>query len=290
MLQKGWAVSAVLLCVIVIFTILTAGYQPKPVLIGRFAEFLIPALLTLYLLILLYSARIIIDVIASFLLGNRQRGGWRGNSWAVLIGYVIAAILIVLLIRTMALQRMMGALEAVVTSTASILRIGQAEQAKSTVSAESPYLFYYIAIVFSAIVLVSFTLLLGGVRTAYRWALEERSTINPDALRRETLQVVQRAARELRITDDYRATILNCYREMCRVLSLHGFRTELYETASEFSGSVSRKLSLGGDSVRGLTLLFEEARYSDHQMDDPKRAEALNQLESLERSLGDLGG
>ena len=279
-----------LLCVIVIFTILTAGYQPKPVLIGRFAEFLIPALLTIYLFILLYSARIIMDVLASFLLGNRQQGAPRGNSWAVLIGYAIGAVLIVLLIRSMAMQSIMGAVEAAVTSTASFLKIGQGEQVKSAVSAVSPYLFYYIAIVFGAIVLISFVLLLGGVRTAYRWTREERSTMNPDALRRETLEVVQRAARELKITDDYRGTILSCYREMCRVLSLHGFKTELHETASEFSRTVSHKLGLGGESVRGLTLLFEEARYSHHQIDNAKRAEALNQLERLERSLGDGAG
>ena len=289
MLQKGWAASVVLLCVIVIFTILTAGFQPKPILIGRFAEFLIPALLTIYLFILLYSARIIMDVLAGFLLGNRQQGAPRGNSWAVLVGYAIGAVLIVLLIRSMALQSIMGAVEAAVSSTASFLRIGQGEQAKSLVSTESPYLFYYIAIVFGAIVLVSFVLLLGGVRTAYRWTREERSLIDPDVLRRETLQVVQRAARELKVTGDYRGTILNCYREMCRVLSLHGFRSELYETAGEFSRTVSQKLGLGGESVRGLTLLFEEARYSDHWIDDDKRAEALNQLESLERSLDDVG-
>jgi hypothetical protein len=75
---------------------------------------------------------------------------------------------------------------------------------------------------------------------------------------------------------------------MCRVLSLHGFRTEFYETASEFSRSIADKLGLGGESVRGLTLLFEEARYSDHQINKAKRAEALNQLESLERSLANV--
>jgi hypothetical protein len=72
---------------------------------------------------------------------------------------------------------------------------------------------------------------------------------------------------------------------MCRVLLLHGFKTELYETASEFSRSISDKLGLERESVKGLTSLFEEARYSNHQIDNAKRTEALNQLETLERSL-----
>jgi len=285
--QKGWAASAVLLCIIVIFTILAAGSQPKPVLIGRFAEFLLPALLTIYLLVLLYSARVIMELLASFFLGNRQQGNPRGNSWAVVIGYAIGAILILLLIRSVALQSIMGAIQTAVTATSSILRIGQGIRTQP-VASTSPYLLYYIAIIFSGIVLVSFALLIGGVHKAYCWALDERSIINPDNIRQETLQVIQRAARELKVTDDYRTTILNCYREMCRVLSLNGFETELYETASEFARTVSNKLGLAGDSVKGLTSLFEEARYSDHRIDNAKRANALNQLETLERSLANV--
>jgi len=284
MVQKGWAASAALLCIIVIFTVLAAGSHPKPVLIGYFAELLIPGLLTIYFLVLLYSARTIIDMLASFLLGNRRQDSGRGKSWMVVIGYAIGTVLIVILIRSAAILNLIGAVENAITAT-SALRSGQGLPAPLASSATNPYLFYYVVLIFVGIVIVSFSLLLGGIHTAYRWVREERSTLNPDHLRRETLRVVQQTAKDLRVTDDYRGTILNCYREMCRVLSLHGFQTEFYETASEFSKTVSGKLGLGGDFVRGLTLLFEEARYSDHSIDTAKRAEALTQLESLDRSL-----
>jgi uncharacterized membrane protein len=286
MVRKGWAASAALLCVIVIFTILAAGYRPKPVLIGDFAEFLIPALLTIYLLVLLYSARAIMELLASFLLGNRQRDDSRGRSWMVVIGYAVGTILIILLVRSAALANLLGVVEKAVAATSAALTAGQSLPAQRTVSAASRYVFYYIVLIFVAIVVASFSLLIGGVHTAYRWVREERFPVDREKLRLETLQVVQRAAKDLIATDDYRGTILNCYREMCNVLSVHGFHTELHETASEFSRAVSAKLGLGGESVRGLTLLFEEARYSDHAMGNAKRAEALNQLESLERSLG----
>ncbi len=286
--QKGWAASAALLGIIVIFTVLSIGSQPKAVVIGGFAEFLIPALLTIYLLALLYSARVIIDALASFFLGRRQSENLGGKSWSIIIGYAIGAILIFILFRTLALQHFLAAFQAAVTATGSILKIGTALPAQPAGSTTNPYFFYYIAVIFSAIVLVSFALFIGGIHRAYSWVHEDRSSINTETARRETLQVVQRAARELRATDDYRATILSCYREMCRVLSLHGYKTELHETASEFSRNVSDKLGLGGDSVRGLTLLFEEARYSDHLIDKAKRAVALSELESLEQSLSSV--
>jgi len=285
--QRERVASAALLCIIVVFTIFASRFRSEPILIGSLAQFLLPALLTIYLLILVYSARIIMDLLASFLLGKKEEGSARRRSWMVVIGYAVGTILFILLIRSAgALQNLLGAVATAVAATASALKLGQGSTAQAAASPPSPYVIYYILLIFIAIVLVSFTLLIGGLHTAYRWAREDDFPLNPQGVKSEALRVIQRAARDLRLTDDYRATILNCYREMCRVLSLHGFQSEFYETAGEFSRSISDKLGLGGESIRGLTLLFEEARYSDHRINDAKRAEALNELETLERSLG----
>jgi len=72
---------------------------------------------------------------------------------------------------------------------------------------------------------------------------------------------------------------------MCNVLLDCGFRIAPTQTASEFARNVSIRLGLGGSAVNGLTFLFEEARYSNHQIDDSRRADAISQLENLERSL-----
>jgi hypothetical protein len=284
MLQKGLIVSGILVCVIVVFTALAAGSQPKPILIGDFAQYIFPALLTISLLMVVYYARIIIYAIASFLLGRRETQGTGGKSWAVLIGYLIATITIILVIRSAAMQRLIGAVETAAAFTSAALRLGQLSPL--TAASPNPYLFYYVLLVFIAIVLVSFALIFAGLHKAYSWAREERAPLPKDAIRRDALVVVQRAARDLKLAGDYRETILNCYRQMCHVLSLHGFQIKLYETASEFSSAVSSKLGLGGDSVKSLTFLFEEARYSDHQLDGTKRAKALDQLQSLEHLLG----
>jgi hypothetical protein len=284
--QHGWIASAVLVCLIAIFTAFAAGSEPKPVLIGDFAQYIIPTLLTICLLVVLYNARVIIQAIAASLLRRRELEAATGKSWMAVLGYVIGIILIIVLIRSVAMQRIIGAVQAAIVATSAALRIG-GSSLPAGVSSPSLYLYYYIVLVFGAIVLVSFGLLIGGLRTAYSWAREERALPSIETVRQEALMVVQRATKNLRFAGDYRETILNCYRQMCHALSRHGFQIELSETASEFSNSVSSKLGLGGDSVRYLTFLFEEARYSDHQIDDTKRANALNQLESLEHILGE---
>jgi uncharacterized membrane protein len=184
------------------------------------------------------------------------------------------------------MQRIIGAVQAALAVTSAALRIGQGAPFAAG-SSPNLYLYYYILLVFGAIVLVSFGLLIGGLQMAQRWAREERAFQSIETARHGALMAVQRAAMNLRLAGDYKETILNCYRQMCHVLSHHGFQIVAHETASEFSDSVSSRLGLGGDSVRGLTFLFEEARYSDHQIDDAKRAKALNQLESLEHLLGE---
>ena len=286
MLEKNQIVSAILLCAIVVFTVFAVGASPKPVLIESFAQYLLPAILTIYLLLLVYSARMIMDLIAYFLLGKKQ-GERRGKSWISIIGYAIGTILLIFILRSRVLTNLVGIAETFIAAT-SALKTAHSFNAPA-ISAPSLYVINYLIIAFATIILVSFALLIGGIHTAYRWARDDRVPLTSDQVKLETLRVIQRTVRDLRLTDDRRATILNCYREMCRVLSLHGFQTELHETASEFSRAVSEKLGLGSDSVKHLTSLFEEARYSDHRIDDGKCVQALNQLETLERSLNSNG-
>jgi len=283
MLEKNQIASAILLCAIVVLTVFAVGASPKSVLIGSFAQYLLPAILTIYLLLLVYSARMIMDFIASFLLGKKEAER-RGKSWMSMIGYAIGTILLIFILRSGALTNLAGIAKTLLGAT-STLKTTHGFTAPAT-SAPSLYVINYLILAFAAIILVSFALFIGGIHTAYRWARDDDHVpLTSDKIKLETLRVIQRTVRELRLTDDRRATILNCYREMCRVLSLHGIQTEIHETASEFSRVVSEKLGLGSDSVKYLTLLFEEARYSDHQIDDGKCAQALNQLETLERSL-----
>jgi hypothetical protein len=279
--------SAALLCLIAIFTAFTVGAAPRPSLIGAFAQYLLPAILTVYLLAVLANARAIIELLASFLLANRKQEPSSGKSLAVILGYAIGIVLVFLLVRTtVVFQIIMGALQTAVTLTTAALHMTQTQRPTQPGGLSiNPLVYYYTLMIFGTLVVVSLTLVSGGLLTAYNWAREDHMPPKTEAARRDALRVVQRAAMSLRLTGDYREAILKCYRQMCQVLSDHGFNIGLQETASEFSESISHKLELGSDSVRGLTFLFEEARYSNHQIDNAKRVTALSELESLERSL-----
>jgi len=103
------------------------------------------------------------------------------------------------------------------------------------------------------------------------------------------LQAVQQARAKLKASEKYYETILDCYKQMCRVLSDSGHSIRPTETPREFAQSVSKKLELGTDSVLGLTFLFEEARYSNHRIGDEKKELAVNYLGSLEQVLLSVG-
>jgi len=154
-----------------------------------------------------------------------------------------------------------------------------------TASSINPALYYYTVFIFLGIVLVSVTLFFGSLRTAYSWAREDLRSVKSTTLRREALDIVRRAAQGLKTTGEYREVILRCYKQMCEVLAEDGFSIGTNETAREFSKDVSMKLKVGGDAVRSLTFLFEEARYSAHPIENSKRDAALNELGILERAL-----
>ena len=285
--QRELIVPAALLFVIALFTAFTASAAPRPPVIGVFAQYLLAASLTIYLLVVLVNARGIIEALAAFILGNRRQNNSNGKSLLVILGYALGVILLLILLRSAgAFQTILGVFQTAVNLTKAALHIPQSQQfTQPGVASINPFAYYYTVIIFGVTVVVALTLFLGGVHKAYEWAREEHAPLEALAAKREALGVVQKAVMNLRLAADYREAILRCYKQMCQVLAEHGFDIGLQETAREFSENISHKLELGSDAIRSLTFLFEEARYSSHQIADSKRAIALSQLENLERSL-----
>jgi uncharacterized membrane protein HdeD (DUF308 family) len=285
--ERELIVPAALLCLIALFTAFTVSAAPRPPLIGALAQYLLAACLTIYLLVVLVNARGIIESFAAFILGNRKQASSNGKSLAAILGYAIGIILLFILLRdARVFQTMLDIFQTAVNLATASLHITQSQQfTQPNFSSINPFAYYYTLIIFCTTVVVALTLFLGGVHKAYQWAREEYAPLKAEAAKREALGVVHKTVTTLRLTGDYRETILRCYKQMCQVLSEHGLNIGIQETAREFSENISRKLELGSDAIRSLTFLFEEARYSDHPIDDSKRAEAVSQLENLERSL-----
>ena len=100
------------------------------------------------------------------------------------------------------------------------------------------------------------------------------------AMTEEVGQTIQRALDDMTSGTDVRSSIMRCYRDMCRLASHHGIADEEHLTPREFERLVGAKLPIADDKLRELILIFEEARYSDHDLSDEMR----------ERALGALGG
>ena len=269
------------------FTAFQAGSQLHPAMIGAFAQYLVPGLLTIYLLVLVVNAKVIMNILAILFRGGRKQRSSGNPLWGM-IGYAIVIVLLVILVRsTTAVPRIIRAVVSAVGATMSALHMTtEAQQITRPVASTSgSFLLYYTLIIFGTVIIVSFALFLGGLRTAYGLTGEEPMPQKIASARLEAMKVLQRAASDLKLTGDYQEVILNCYRQMCHVLSDRGFKITPEQTASEFSDRISYKLGLGGHAVKALTFLFEEARYSDHSIDDARRAQAINQLDSLQRSL-----
>jgi hypothetical protein len=280
-----------LLAIILALSGSMARAAPGSPLIGVLAPVVVPALMTLYLILLLVNSKWIVEAFAAFLMSRPKKEGDKTNFLAVILAYAIVIVLAVALLRLGLIQRAVTFLQ---QSASSLSQAG----GQSLTTPEGPNLSptsialeYYSIVMLVAIVLASLCLGVLGFHRALTYVGGFPATKEDEQLRREALQAVKQALASLKETGKYHDTILECYRQMCKILSDEGFVIAPIQTAREFASDVSGRLSLGRDFVTGLTFLFEEARYSDHPIDDEKRKLAVNELQSLQRALAsNVGG
>jgi len=83
--------------------------------------------------------------------------------------------------------------------------------------------------------------------------------------------------------EDVRTAIVLCYSRMVGALAVRGVLREKATTPREFYRKYTAKTGFSSKSMKGLTLLFEEAVYSEHPMGEEHRKRALGLLtEGLE--------
>lgn len=295
MLRKQTALLIGLTAIVLILTGSAVRGRANSSALGVLAPVIIPALFTLYLIVVLAYGRAIIEILAAFLIsGPRNEGRHMVSLLATIFAWAMVLSMIGLLVRY---QRELAQIMVNVLQQAGgffLSTLGVSPQtiqmeAASNASATNMMLFYYTIVVFGAIVLVSFSLLFAAVHKAYKDARSTTTAVAESGPRQQALKVVQEALTNLEGSERYHEIIVRCYKQMCEILFDRGYVIGAAETAREFAENVSSKLDLGVDSVRGLTFLFEEARYSDHRIGDEKREMALNHLNSLELALESVG-
>jgi len=134
-----------------------------------------------------------------------------------------------------------------------------------------------------------------GVMYLRRWrtiSLAEYGTSSAER-EEEAKRTIERAIRELYAGDDFRSVIIRTYQQMCLLLVNSPIKNERFLTPRELAALIVARLGWPEMPVEELTGLFEEAKYSDHPMDEEGKEKAIRCLteirETLEKGAGEIG-
>ncbi len=101
----------------------------------------------------------------------------------------------------------------------------------------------------------------------------------------EALEEGERVLYDITLTDDVREAIFKAYRRFLAVMDAYGYSKGEPATAREFASQVRKAISVDPESLNEFTTIFEEARYSDHEMSLAYRDRALVAFSSLRESV-----
>ena len=102
----------------------------------------------------------------------------------------------------------------------------------------------------------------------------------------EAKAVLDAAVRSLYAGEDPRSTIIRTYQQMCLLVQAGKLDEEPYLTPREFADKAVTALGWKKAPLEDLTLLFEEARYSDHMLGSEQKERAISSFARVRDGLG----
>jgi len=143
----------------------------------------------------------------------------------------------------------------------------------------------WFSIAFLGLVVVGGLVLVQSVRIALK-ETSEMSLQDLQVRQTEGLQATQEAIRLIDDkTADPRSRIISCFQYMLGAMSRLGVPISSDQTARELEQAIRSTLALRGAAVGELTQLFEEARYSLHEINEEDSEHAHHCLESIAEEL-----
>ncbi len=106
-----------------------------------------------------------------------------------------------------------------------------------------------------------------------------------EAVTQETIGAIRDGYRDLREGDDFRSSILACYRRLCEVFDPKASISHRQLTARELRERMIEQFSRAVRPITTLTGLFEEARYSSHEISVEMKDTAIKALREIEDYL-----
>lgn len=135
-------------------------------------------------------------------------------------------------------------------------------------------LLFYLAFLFFAGIIIY------AIFSNARLRKEHKGTEN-----KEFKKYVEQALDTVKMGEDVRGAILRAYKEMERMMRVHGIVAERFYTPREFEEFALAHLNVSSEPVRILVRLFETARYSAHRMGEGDRNDAVNALEVIKSEI-----
>ncbi len=132
----------------------------------------------------------------------------------------------------------------------------------------------WFGIAFLGLLVVSSVIIIRGFKVS--WDESKRVISLVPALETEGKSAVEDAIRilESEETLDPRTRIIQCYQRMIQAVQHLGAPVTSDQTARELETAIRKMLLLKGPSIHGLTMLFEEARYSLHLITEKEGEQA----------------
>ena len=98
-------------------------------------------------------------------------------------------------------------------------------------------------------------------------------------------QIFSYTAELLAAGDEVREAIFNCYESLSGVLMRHRFLRRDFETVREFENAIRQALPIREEALVALDSMFEEARYSKHELRSEHQQQAQDALRAV---LGEI--
>ncbi|MCK5397750.1 MAG: DUF4129 domain-containing protein [Thermoplasmata archaeon] len=109
-----------------------------------------------------------------------------------------------------------------------------------------------------------------------------------DLQTQEVADTIQRTIDALAGGSDTRATVIRCYTDMCKTMAKYGVIEEEHLTPREFESLAKDALPIPDELIHELVEIFEEARYSNHDLAEAVSHRALSALEGVKDKLAEV--
>ncbi len=103
--------------------------------------------------------------------------------------------------------------------------------------------------------------------------------------RKQVATILEQTVLDLRGGGEYRETVLECYRKISELLEAWSKIDGRLLTAREFEAALSDRLKFKSPYLTQITMIFEDARYSTHEISEREADLAINCLTQLSTAL-----